>query len=731
MEGEVILSGQPFPPGATWNGDGVNFALFSENAEKVELCLFDETGEVELERVVLPCRTDNMWHGYVPGLKPGQLYGYRVHGPYEPHNGHRFNPNKLLVDPYARNLFGKLAWHPAIFGYHVGHPDQDFSFDTRDSAPYVPKSVVVDPAFDWGNDAAPHTPWPDSLIYEMHVKGMTAAHPGVPEEIRGTYAALSDPAVLDHLSSLGVTAVELLPVFPIADEHALAQKGMCNYWGYNPFSFFAPEQRYMSRDAVREFKSLVKSLHSRKIEVLLDVVFNHTGEGNHLGPTLSFRGIDNASYYRLLPDNRRYYINDSGCGNTLNMSHPGVLRMVMDSLRHWASEMRVDGFRFDLAATLTRTAHGFEESPFLMAVAQDPLLSRIKMIAEPWDVGPGGYRLGCFGPGWSEWNDKFRDTVREYVRGGAGQVGPLAARLSGSRDLFERHRRGPAASINKITAHDGFTLHDLVSYNGKHNHANGENNADGSNDNRSWNCGVEGPTGHPGIQDLRMQQKRNFMALLFLSQGTPMLLSGDEIGNSQMGNNNAYCQDNETGWINWDRMTPADHGFLDFVRKLSRVRKGYPLLRRSQFFHGLPVDGSGTRDITWLSPAGREMKDGDWNISYARCFGFQLADDPRLNREDGPEPRVMVMLNSHHEPLSFRLPELPFGRRWQVVFDTAREGREDMQRLAGYAGAYDLQGRSITMLVERGDMLAAKPRLRAFRGKTLPCGPVPQGPVFR
>ncbi|HAU28644.1 MAG TPA: glycogen debranching enzyme GlgX [Rhodospirillaceae bacterium] len=728
---EAICAGKPFPPGATWDGKGVNFALFSENAEKVELCLFDETGTHEIERIPLPSRTDNMWHGYLPDLAPGQLYGYRVHGPYDPQNGHRFNPNKLLMDPYAKDLFGKLEWHPAIFGYQVGHADQDFSFDTRDSAPYVPKSVVVDPGFDWHEDAAPQISWPDSLIYEMHVKGMTATHPDVPEEIRGTYAALSDPAIISHLKGLGVTAVELLPVFPIADEHALAQKGLKNYWGYNPFSFFAPEQRYMRKDGVREFKSLVKTLHDNRIEVLLDVVFNHTGEGNHMGPTIGLKGIDNASYYRLVPENRHDYINDSGCGNTLNMSHPSVLRMVMDSLRYWAADMRVDGFRFDLAATLTRTARGFEESPFLMAVAQDPLLSRIKMIAEPWDIGPGGYRLGCFGPGWSEWNDKFRDTVREYVRGGPGQIGPLAGRLSGSRDIFERHQRGPSASINKVTAHDGFTLHDLVSFNGKHNHANGEDNRDGSNDNRSWNCGAEGPTDHPAINALRAQQKRNFMALLFLSQGTPMLLAGDEIGNSQDGNNNAYCQDNEIGWINWDRMSPADHEFLGFVRKLSQVRRSHPLLHRKDFFHGMPVDETGVRDITWLSPAGREMKDGDWNLSYARCFGFQLADGVHTCGQDGPEPRVLVMMNSHHEPLPFRLPELPNGRKWRTVFDTACPVMAGTQALIGHVGGYDLKARSIVMLVEHELLMAPQPRMRVSSLRPRLKGYCPSSPGFR
>ena len=711
-----ILAGKPVPLGATWDGEGVNFSLFSENAEKVELCLFDETGKVELERIELPRRTENMWHCYVPGLAPGQLYGYRVHGPYDPQNGHRFNPNKLLVDPYAKDLSGELVWHPAIFGYQVGHHDQDFSFDTRDSAPYVPKSVVVDPAFDWNNDAAPQTPWPDSLIYEMHIKGMTATHPGVPEEIRGTYAALSEPAVINHLRELGVTAVELLPVFPIADEHALVQKGLRNYWGYNPFSFFAPEHRYMSRDAVREFKSLAKSLHTSGIEVLLDVVFNHTGEGNHLGPTLSLKGIDNASYYRLTAENRRYYANDSGCGNTLNLSHPSVLRMVTDSLRYWVTDMHVDGFRFDLAATLTRTRKGFEESPFLMAVAQDPVLSCVKMIAEPWDVGPGGYRLGSFGPGWSEWNDRFRDAVREYVRGREGRISDLATRISGSRDVFEKHQRGPSASINKVTAHDGLTLEDLVSFNWKHNQANAELNTDGTNDNRSWNCGAEGPTRDASVISLREQQKRNFMALLFLSQGTPMLLSGDEIGNSQNGNNNAYCQDNPIGWVNWEKMASKDHDFLAFVKKLSKQRRKFPLLRRETFFQGAPIDETGLKDITWLSPTGREMKPGDWNLSYAKCFGFHLADEKNQRRRGWKHARsnrnLLVMMNSHHEPLSFRLPPPHFGEEWKVVFDTAQPNLpEDGAAACSAHGDYAMKGHSIVMLVSEPSDLAPAPRM--------------------
>ncbi|NNB36831.1 glycogen debranching protein GlgX, partial [Pseudomonas fragi] len=602
-----IREGLPFPLGATWDGLGVNFALFSANASKVELCLFDAAGEVELERIELPEYTDETFHGYLPDAHPGQVYGYRVYGPYEPENGHRFNHHKLLIDPYAKQLVGELKWSEALFGYTIGHPDADLSFDERDSAPFVPKCKVVDPAHTWGHDRRLSVPWERTIFYEAHVRGISMRHPAVPDALRGTFAGLMVDEVVEHITDLGVTSVELLPVHAFVNDQHLLQKGMTNYWGYNSIAFFAPDPRYLASGKIAEFKETVAHLHKAGLEVILDVVYNHTAEGNEQGPTLSMRGIDNASYYRLMPDDKRYYINDSGTGNTLDLSHPCVLQMVTDSLRYWAREMHVDGFRFDLATILGRYHDGFNERhSFLVACRQDPLLRQVKMIAEPWDCGPGGYQVGGFPPGWAEWNDRFRDTVRAFWKGDEGKLAEFAGRMTGSADLFNQRGRRPYSSVNFITAHDGFTLHDLVSYNDKHNEANEENNQDGSNNNISWNHGVEGPTDDPEINALRQRQMRNFMATLFLAQGTPMLVAGDEFARTQHGNNNAYCQDSEIGWINWE-LDKAGKSLQAFVKRLIKLRLQYPILRRGLFLVGHSVDTHEFKDVTWLAPDGNEM----------------------------------------------------------------------------------------------------------------------------
>ncbi|NNB22623.1 glycogen debranching protein GlgX, partial [Pseudomonas fragi] len=594
-----IREGLPFPLGATWDGLGVNFALFSANASKVELCLFDAAGEVELERIELPEYTDETFHGYLPDAHPGQVYGYRVYGPYEPENGHRFNHHKLLIDPYAKQLVGELKWSEALFGYTIGHPDADLSFDERDSAPFVPKCKVVDPAHTWGHDRRLSVPWERTIFYEAHVRGISMRHPAVPDALRGTFAGLMVDEVVEHITDLGVTSVELLPVHAFVNDQHLLQKGMTNYWGYNSIAFFAPDPRYLASGKIAEFKETVAHLHKAGLEVILDVVYNHTAEGNEQGPTLSMRGIDNASYYRLMPDDKRYYINDSGTGNTLDLSHPCVLQMVTDSLRYWAREMHVDGFRFDLATILGRYHDGFNERhSFLVACRQDPLLRQVKMIAEPWDCGPGGYQVGGFPPGWAEWNDRFRDTVRAFWKGDEGKLAEFAGRMTGSADLFNQRGRRPYSSVNFITAHDGFTLHDLVSYNDKHNEANEENNQDGSNNNISWNHGVEGPTDDPEINALRQRQMRNFMATLFLAQGTPMLVAGDEFARTQHGNNNAYCQDSEIGWINWE-LDKAGKSLQAFVKRLIKLRLQYPILRRGLFLVGHSVDTPEFKDVTW------------------------------------------------------------------------------------------------------------------------------------
>ncbi len=549
----IVWPGKPYPLGATWDGEGVNFAVFSEHADEVELCLFDSQGRRELHRVKIREQTDQVWHCYLPEARPGVLYGYRVHGPYKPSEGLRFNPHKLLLDPYTKQIQGDLKWSDSHFGYKIGSKTQDLSFDRRDSAPGMLKSVVIDPAFTWGADRPPRIPWHESLIYEVHVRGFTHRHPEIPQDLRGTYAGMASAPVIDYLKRLGITAVELMPVHCFVDDRSLVEKGLRNYWGYNTIGFFAPEPRYSSTGSLNEFKTMVKCLHSAGIEVILDVVYNHTAEGNQMGPTLSFRGIDNSVYYRVSPDDPRYYVDYTGTGNTLNMRHPRVLQLIMDSLRYWVLEMHVDGFRFDLAATLARELHEVDRlGAFLDIIHQDPVLSQVKLIAEPWDLGEGGYQVGKFPVGWAEWNDRYRDAIRSYWKGDGGQIGELAYRITGSSDLYARSGRRPYASINFVTAHDGFTLKDLVSYNQKHNEANGEDNRDGTDNNRSWNCGVEGPTEDPGVLALRAKQMRNFLATMFFSQGVPMLLAGDSIGHTQQGNNNAYCQDNEISWINWD-----------------------------------------------------------------------------------------------------------------------------------------------------------------------------------
>src|ERR1700761_62462 len=623
-----IREGLPHPRGATWDGKGTNFALFSAHATKVEVCIFDETGEQELERIELPEYTNQIWHGYLPGVKPGQVYGYRVHGPYEPENGHRFNPHKLLLDPYAVAHVGELKWDPALFGYKMESGD-DTTFDERDSAPFMPKCMVVDPNFDWRGQnvlSEVRVPFDDTIIYELHVKGFTKQFPGLEEKLRGTYAGLGAEPVVKYIKELGVTSVELLPIhFFINDSHLLEQ-GLTNYWGYNTIGFFAPDKRYAmdKRHALREFKDMVSRMHDAGLEVIMDVVYNHTAEGNERGPTLSFRGIDNASYYRLIPDQPRYYINDTGTGNTLNLSHPRVLQMVTDSLRYWVCEMHVDGFRFDLATILGREFHGFDQGHgFLDSCMQDPVLSKVDLIAEPWDIGPGGYQVGGFPPGWAEWNDKFRDTVRSFWKGDPGVTPERATRMAAPADCFNKRGRKPWASVNFVTAHDGFTLHDLVSYNDKHNEANGEDNHDGHDNNHSWNHGVEGPTDDQNIVSLRERQKRNFLSTLLFSQGTPMLLAGDEFGRTQNGNNNAYCQDNEVSWINWKFDDDAE-ALVEFTKRLTAMRRRYPVLRQSRFLSGIWNEELGLKDATWLTPAGMEMKEEDWHNPAARCFGLLL-----------------------------------------------------------------------------------------------------------
>jgi len=667
-----IREGLPFPLGASWDGLGVNFAIFSANATKVELCLFDSAGEVELERIELPEYTDEIFHGYLPDAHPGLVYGYRVYGPYDPKNGHRFNHNKLLIDPYAKQLVGELKWSEALFGYTIGHPDDDLSFDERDSAPFVPKCKVIDPAYTWGREQRVNVPWDKTIFYETHTRGFTMRHPSVPDEVKGTFSGLMVDDVIQHIKGLGVTSIELLPIHAFVNDQHLLEKGMTNYWGYNTLAFFAPDPRYLAHGKIAEFKEMVAHMHHAGLEVILDVVYNHTAEGNERGPTLSMRGIDNASYYRLMPDDKRYYINDSGTGNTLDLSHPCVLQMVTDSLRYWATDMHVDGFRFDLATILGRYHDGFSERhSFLVACRQDPVLREVKLIAEPWDCGPGGYQVGNFAPGWAEWNDKFRDNIRAFWKGDEGQLADFANRMTASGNLFNQRGRRPYASVNFITAHDGFTLHDLVSYNDKHNEDNDENNQDGSNDNRSWNCGVEGPTDDPEINALRLRQMRNFFATLLFAQGTPMVVAGDEFSRTQHGNNNAYCQDSEIGWVNWD-LDEDGKALLTFVKRLIKLRQSHPILRRSRFLVGDYNEELGVKDVTWLSPSGDEMSTEQWEDPNGRCLGMLLdgrAQETGIRRR-GSEATLLLVVNSHHDGVNFTLPEVPEGRNWTSLIDT-------------------------------------------------------------
>lgn len=671
-----IWPGQAYPLGATWDGGGVNFALFSAHAEKVELCLFDRSGRQELSRITMPEYTDQVWHAYLPDSRPGDLYGYRVYGPYQPERGQRFNPHKLLLDPYALQLHGPLRWAQAHYGYRFGGPRADLSFDRRDSARLMPKCVVVDPAFSWGEDQAPRTAWSDTVIYETHVRGFTIRHPALNKAQRGTFHGLAQAEIVAYLKALGITAVELLPVHAFVDDHFLVNKKLRNYWGYNTLGFFAPESRYLGNYRLNSFKHMVRRLHDAGIEVILDVVYNHTAEGDQMGPTLSFRGIDNQSYYRLLGDYPRYYINDTGCGNTLNLSHPRVLQMVLDSLRYWVTEMHVDGFRFDLATTLARESYGFDQNGgFLDAIRQDPVLARVKLIAEPWDIGPGGYQLGQFPPGWAEWNDRFRDTIRRFWRGDEGLLPELARRLHGSSDLFEHQGRRAWSSVNFVTSHDGFTLQDLVSYRERHNEANGEDNRDGHHSNFSENYGVEGTTDNVDILALRKRQRHNLLATLLLAQGTPMLLAGDELGRSQNGNNNAYCQDNEISWQDWS-LLEKEQDTLEFVRRLIELRRRHPVLRRSQFLHGLKRSQvTGLEDIRWISETGVTMTPEQWNESQRRCLGLLLAGDAGHYRnakgEDLVDDTLLIIFNATTSDVRFLLPELNGGSGWQCLLSTA------------------------------------------------------------
>ncbi len=697
-----VREGSPFPLGATWTGLGVNFALFSATATKVELCLFDDQGEKEIDRIELPEYTDEVWHGFVPEARPGTIYGYRVHGPYEPENGHRYNPNKLVLDPYAKAVVGKLRFGPELFGYKLESFD-DCTFDDRDSASLMMKCRVVDPAFTWGNVRPPKVPWDRTIVYELHARGFTKLHPDVPEPLRGTFRGLGHPTVVDYLRKLGVTAVELLPIHTFVDDPYLLEKGLINYWGYNTISFFAPARRYASVPdfAFSEFKEMVARLHDAGIEVILDVVYNHTAEGNERGPTLSFKGIDNASYYRLLPDQRRYYINDTGTGNTFNLSHQRVLQMVTDSLRYWVEEMRVDGFRFDLGTILGREPYGFDEGGgFLDSCRQDPVLSSVKLIAEPWDCGPGGYQVGGFPPGWAEWNDKYRDTMRRFWKGDEGQMAEFGKRLTASGDVFNRRGRKPWASVNFITAHDGFTLHDVVSYNDKHNEANGEGNRDGHNANHSWNHGAEGPTEDPGIRALRERQKKNLLGTLLLSQGTPMLTAGDEFGRTQRGNNNAYCQDNEISWVDWN-CGPEGEALHDFVARLTELRRNFAVLHRSRFFTGEWNEEIGVRDLTWLNPAGTEMTAEQWADPFAKCMGALLDGRAQATgiRQRGSDTTMLLIVNAADNLVRFTLPKVAAGRAWLRLIDTnlsEAEDEEDAQRFK-FDQEYEVTPRSLLL----------------------------------
>ncbi|MBC7291945.1 MAG: glycogen debranching protein GlgX [Actinotalea sp.] len=696
-----IWPGRPYPLGATFDGTGTNFAVFSEVAERVELCLIADDGTEE--RIDLPEVDAFVWHGYLPSVQPGQRYGFRVHGPYDPANGHRCNPAKLLLDPYAKAIDGQVDGHQALFSYDFGDPE---SFNTEDSLGHTMTSVVINPFFDWGHDRPPMHEYHESVVYEAHVKGLTMQHPGIPEELRGTYAGMAHPAIIDHLRDLGITGIELMPVHQFVHDPTLQEKGLANYWGYNTIGFFAPHNGYAASSTpgkqVQEFKQMVKALHEADIEVILDVVYNHTAEGNHLGPTLSFRGIDNAAYYRLVDEDKRHYYDTTGTGNSLLMRHPHVLQLLMDSLRYWVNEMHVDGFRFDLASTLARQFHEVDRlSAFFDLVQQDPVVSQVKLIAEPWDVGEGGYQVGGFPPLWSEWNGKYRDTVRDYWRGEPATLAEFASRLSGSSDLYEHTGRKPIASINFVTAHDGFTLRDLVSYNEKHNEANGEGNADGESHNRSWNCGAEGPTDDEAVEALRWRQMRNFLTTLLTSQGVPMIAHGDEIGRTQGGNNNGYCQDNETTWMDWD-LQDEEAAHLEFTRRIVRLRRDHPVLRRRRFFAGSAQHGgeSALKDIVWFTTAGTKMSDEDWQAGYAKALmvflnGEAIAE-PDVRGERVTDDSFLMLYNAAPETVRFTIPRRKYGSVWTCVLDTDHNLEDGAEVKAG--DTIDVTGRSVVVL---------------------------------
>lgn len=698
----TIYHGREYPLGATWDGKGVNFALYSEYAAKVELYLFNNPDdETELAKFEVTERSHHIWHIYIDNLKPGQLYGYRVQGPYEPDKGHRFNPNKLLIDPYTKAIAGGVKWEQAVYGYQFNHNDKDKSFNELNSAGSVPKSVVINPYFEWGQDQRPSIPYHKSIIYEAHVKGFTKLHPDIPEELKGTYAAISHPATLEYLTALGITTLELMPVHQFLDNHNLIEKGLSNYWGYDTIGFFAPHAGYSSSgdrgEQVAEFKQMVKELHQAGIEVILDVVFNHTAEGNEMGPTFSFKGIDNVTYYRLSKEDQSKYFDYTGTGNTLYAYMPEVLRLMMDSLRYWITEMHVDGFRFDLAATLARGLHEVDSlGAFFAIIYQDPIISKVKLIAEPWDVGEGGYQVGKFPAGWVEWNGKFRDSIRSYWKGDEEKLSDMALRITGSPDLYEFNLRKPTASINFITAHDGFTLHDLVSYNEKHNEANKDDNKDGTDDNLSWNCGLEGPTEDEAINNLRSRQKRNLLTTLFISQGVPMLISGDEIGKTQNGNNNTYCQDNELSWLNWEK---ADKGLLKFTQKLIYLRQTHPIFSRRQWFDGKVIEGTQVKDIAWFLPDGCEMSDEHWKESCARSLAIYMDGRELKMVKKGQkvtDSNFYLIFNARHESVDFKIPEGPYAMDWKVLIDTATIEEKDQTIKAGEV--IKTEGRSIIIL---------------------------------
>ena len=701
-----VWPGRPYPLGARWDGRGVNFAIFSANAEKIELCLFDRSGQREEVRIALPEYTDEVWHTYLPDARPNLLYGYRVYGPYDPSRGHRFNPNKLLLDPYAQMLRGQLRWSDTVFGYRADSERDDLSFDRRDDAHLVPKCQVVESAFTWGDDRRPQIPWEETIILELHVRGITIKHPNIDPVQRGSFAGLASPAMIDYLLELGVTAVELLPIHASVDDRHLIEQGLANYWGYNSIAYFAPDPRLLATNSIAGFKTMVKRLHDAGIEVILDVVYNHSGEGNHLGPTLSFRGIDNASYYRMDAD-RRFYQDVTGTGNTLNLDHPRVLQLVMESLRYWVQEMHVDGFRFDLCTTLARENGDYGQgSAFFDAIRQDPVMAGVKLIAEPWDLGPYGYQLGNFPPGWAEWNGKYRDTVRRFWKGDKGLVADLASRVAGSSDIFGSRGRRPWASINFITVHDGFTLQDLVSYNSKHNEANGEDNRDGSDADSGWNYGVEGPTYDPGVVALRDRQKRNLLATLLLSLGVPMLLAGDEIGRTQRGNNNAYCQDNDISWFDWENIRPEDADLRSFVRYLIHFRRRHRVFSRPRFFRGEVLSEAGVKDITWVTPSGEEATTEDWNNPVALSLGYVLSGAAGEFFTPGGQRDVdesfLVMMNAYYEDLDFHIPSLAAAMSWEPLVDTSKPtGRVTGSRLYAPGEVYRLHGHSFALFINR------------------------------